>query len=69
MVSRQENGKMGFQAEKKMGFDTKKKKWVGEMCFHFSSNIKCYFFFHFQSYVFKSVVKLELFYNIRHFKK
>ena len=31
MVSRQENGKMGFQAEKKMGFDTKKNglvKWV-----------------------------------------
>lgn len=68
MVSRRENGKIGFEAKKKMGFDAEK-KWASEMGFYFSSIIKCYFFLHSQSYVFKCAVKLELFSNLQHFKK
>ena len=53
-----------------MAFDTEK-KWDGEMGFHFSSNINTIYIyiFHSQAYMFKSVVKLELFSNLQHFKK
>ena len=52
---------MGFQAEEFWCREEKQEgKWKGGMGFHFSSYVL--------SYVFKSVVELELFSNLRYFK-